>query len=143
MKKFIVILVGIVVSSLVADITIDAQIEKIQKAPAKERVKLMNQFKQRLVVMNQEQRKKAIEKMRIKIQSKRKVQETSLEMAQVNMRLQERTKEKQIQNSMQINSMQNMNQHQAGSQHRAGEGFINSANSGSKNRINFNVNTHN
>jgi len=49
--------------------SIDAQISQIQNAPARERVKLMNTFKQKLAKMNSEDRLQAIGVMRSKMQS--------------------------------------------------------------------------
>ena len=50
--------------AVVADESIDAQIQKIQNASPAKGVKLMNQFKQKLRQMNQEQREDAISKLR-------------------------------------------------------------------------------
>ena len=47
---------------------IDAQITKIQNAPAQERVKLMNQFKEQLANMNVQERTDAIAQMQKKMQ---------------------------------------------------------------------------
>lgn len=49
--------------------SIDAQISQIQNAPASQRVKLMNRFKQKLAQMNREDRLSAIGVMRSKMQS--------------------------------------------------------------------------
>jgi len=49
-------------------LTIDQQIEAIQKAAPQERVKLMNQFKQQLASMNAEERSKSISQLRTKMQ---------------------------------------------------------------------------
>jgi len=49
-----------------ADIDIDARIEQIQNAPAKDRVRLMNAFKKELRVMNEKLRVKAIKSFQTK-----------------------------------------------------------------------------
>jgi len=71
-------------------VSVDTQIAEIQAAPAQERVRLMNQFKQRLAAMNEEQRAEAIAQLQEKI--------------------------KQMQANEQMTQMQNMNQMQVGSQ---------------------------
>lgn len=52
--------------------TVDTQIEAIQTAPAQERVRLMNEFKQRLMQMNEEDRMAAIQEMQTKMQTRAK-----------------------------------------------------------------------
>jgi len=85
--------------------SIDQQIEAIQKAPAKQRVQMMNEFKKKLMQMNQEQRMAAISKMRSKM--------AAHSMQHAN---------NQHIETMQMDAMdkmphiQNMNQHQAGDQ---------------------------
>ena len=49
--------------------SIDTQITKIQNAPAKQRVELMNEFKQQLSTMNKEDRMAAISQMQEKMQT--------------------------------------------------------------------------
>ncbi|NOZ89732.1 MAG: hypothetical protein GXO60_00440 [Epsilonproteobacteria bacterium] len=59
-------------------ITIDEQIEAIKNAPEPKRVELMNQFKRQLVLMNQKQREKAINRLRYSINGKREVNDNSV-----------------------------------------------------------------
>ena len=49
--------------------SIDAQIEAIQKAPVKERFKLMNALKKRLVRMKEKERVEALSKLRLSTKS--------------------------------------------------------------------------
>ncbi|NPA66011.1 MAG: hypothetical protein GXO11_03925 [Epsilonproteobacteria bacterium] len=56
-------------SSVFADIDIDQQIQQIQNASAQERVELMNQLKQRIMQMNEEQRYKAMVKLQSSMNS--------------------------------------------------------------------------
>ncbi len=51
--------------------SIDAQIEAIQKAPAKERFRLMNALKKRLVQMKEKERIEALSKLRSSTRSVR------------------------------------------------------------------------
>ena len=110
-------------------VSVDAQIAEIQAAPAQERVELMNQFKQRLANMNQEERAAAITALQEKMQASGKAfgsqTRTDAQMAKENtkamgemtsMRAKEHAQEMQIQNSEEINQMQNMNQHQTANQ---------------------------
>lgn len=78
MKKVttILALVGTLTLGLAVDATIDAQIEKIQNAPAQEKVKLMNEFKQQLMTMNQEQRQEAVAAMQAEMQAAREMTKT-------------------------------------------------------------------
>lgn len=71
MKKVtaLLALVGTLTFGLAADATIDAQIEAIQSAPAQERVRLMNEFKEQLMTMNQEERQEAIAALQAEIQA--------------------------------------------------------------------------
>jgi len=153
MKKITttLVLLGTLTLGLAADATIDAQIEKIQNAPAQERVQLMNEFKKQLMAMNQEQRDEAISKMQTKMQTRAKdgseessaemVQtrtekqaevraqtkakdgspESSAEMVQTRTETQAQAREKQMESNDQMNRMQNMNQHQAGNQYMKGD----------------------
>ena len=113
MKKVtaILALVGSLTLGLAADATIDAQIEKIQNAPAQERVKLMNEFKQQLASMNQEQRQEAISAMQAKMQA---TGEMTKEQAQERKR--EHVREAQVDATGEMNRHQNMNQKQMGNQ---------------------------
>ena len=53
-------------TAVFAEVSVDEQIEQIQKAPAQERVQLMNQFKIRLRSMNEADRQKAIAALKTK-----------------------------------------------------------------------------
>lgn len=97
---------GILTFSVADDISIDAEIEAIKNAPLQERVRLMNQFKQKLSQLNQEERSEAIEKLQIKTQTQ----------TQTRTELQERTQKMQMNNEREISQMNNMNQQQAGQQ---------------------------
>jgi len=98
--------------------TIDAQIEAIQTAPAQERVQLMNEFKQKLMTMNQEERMAAITQMQEKMQAKAGgAQEFGVNTATMAKDMTKtRAQEMQMQANEQMSQMQNMNQQQAGSQ---------------------------
>jgi len=99
-------------------VSVDAQIEAIQTAPAQERVQLMNEFKQKLMTMNQEDRMAAIQEMQSKMQAQtantQQFGRDTATMAKDMTRT--RTQEMQAQTNEQMNNMQNMNQQQAGSQ---------------------------
>ena len=110
-------------------VSIDAQIEAIQAAPAQERVQLMNQFKQRLATMNEEQRTEAIAQLQEKMQTRTRTQTRADDAAtqtedatqamtqtRTQARTQEMAQEKQMQANEQMTQMQNMNQMRAGSQ---------------------------
>ncbi|QOP42449.1 DUF4175 domain-containing protein [Sulfurimonas sediminis] len=104
-------------------VDIDAQIEAIQSAPEQERVELMNEFKQRLMQMNQEERMAAIQEMQSKMQAEAgtmnesgtRTAEMSRNMMQT--RDQEHVQEMQLQTNENMNQVQNMIQQQAGSQY--------------------------
>lgn len=71
MKGIIILLsiITILTQSLAREpFSIDAQIESIKNAAPEERVKLMNQFKRRLSVMNASERTSAIKGMQAKMQ---------------------------------------------------------------------------
>ena len=114
------VLLGTLTLGLAADAAVDAQIEKIQNAPAQERVQLMNEFKQRLATMNQEQREEAIAKMQTKMQANKdsaQMKGEHAENAKANREMAHTRAREMQQNSMpDVNQMQNMNQHQAGGQ---------------------------
>ena len=102
-------LVGTLTLGLATDATIDAQIMKIQKAPAQERVKLMNEFKQELMVMNQEQRKEAVGKMQMQIHAVAKMKRDQVQERN-------RARRDQAVATGEMVQAQHMNQHQAGNQ---------------------------
>lgn len=101
------------------EMNVDAQIENIQSAPAEERVKLMNEFKQKLMQMNADERNEAIATLQTKMQ----------DAPQVNM--QERTQMMQANNNEEMTRMQNMNQQQVGNQFSTQSSFTGGSNSGS------------
>jgi len=99
-------------------LSVDAEIEAIQAAPAQERVRMMNQFKKRLMQMNEAQRAEAIAAMQEKMQTAQTMQASTAEDAQamVQTRAMEHTSEMQMQTNEEMNQMQNMNQHQFANQ---------------------------
>ena len=116
-----------------ADTTnVDAQIEAIKAAPAEKRVEMMNEFKQKLATMNQEDRMAAMaqmqEKMHGKMESGKEFSSMTREQAhnakehagemgeQTRTRAKEMAQEHQMQANEQMKQMQNMNQFQAGNQ---------------------------
>jgi len=60
---------------------IDAEIEAIQNAPIKERFKLMNAFKQKLIKMRELEREKAIKKLTAKTENAHPSDTTKKEIA--------------------------------------------------------------
>jgi hypothetical protein len=66
MKKFILWI--FLISSLYSNI--DEEIDKIQKAPIKDRYKLMNILKEKIVKMKEEERLKSISKLKLVTQGK-------------------------------------------------------------------------
>jgi len=101
--------------------SVDTQIEAIQTAPAQERVQLMNEFKQRLMNMNDAQRSAALTKLQENMQATQTFSQTTQGEAH-NMPTQTGTmaapgaQELQMQTNDQMNHMQNMTQQQSGSQ---------------------------
>lgn len=103
-------------AQLNADESIDDQIAEIQKAPAAERVQLMNQFKKKLANMNEEEQIKAMTQMRERLQSRNQsrtgnaASEAARE-AQKRMNQLQRMNQIQQMNQMQQNmgQIQNMN----------------------------------
>ena len=118
MKKIttILALVGTLTLGLAADATIDAQIERIQNAPAQERVKLVNEFKQQLMTMNKEQRQEAVATMQAKMQA-------TGEMTKTQAQERKQVRKDQAVATGEMVQAQHMNQHQAGKQ--AMEGVMN------------------
>ena len=112
------------------DVTIDAQIEAIQSAPASERAELMNEFKTQLSNMNAEDRSAAITQMQEHGESGEMNHE---QMQGRGAQMQEHASEMQMEHSQEMNRMQNMNQQQAGSQ----LGHENSMSGGSSNMQNM------
>jgi len=111
MKKIttILALVGTLTLGLAADATIDAQIERIQNAPAAEKVQLMNEFKQQLMTMNKEQRQEAVAKMQTEMQA-------AGEMTQAKVQERKQVRKDQAKATGEMVHAQYMNQKQIGSQ---------------------------
>lgn len=112
------------------DVTIDAQIQEIQSAPASERVELMNELKTQLSNMNAEDRSAAITQMQEHGESGEMNHE---QMQGRGAQMQEHASEMQMEHGNEMNRMQNMNQQQAGSQ----LGHKNSRSGGSSNMQNI------
>jgi hypothetical protein len=65
LKKYILIFSILIINLYcTSPLTIDEQIAIIKQAPESKRVELMNQFKRQLILMNQEEREKAISKLK-------------------------------------------------------------------------------
>jgi len=103
---------------------IDAQIETVQSAPAQERVQMMNEFKQKLTTMNQEDRMAAIAQMQEKMHGNMQVggEFGSHEGAnggmgeQTHQRAHDMVQEHQMNANEHMGQMQNTNQNHVGSQ---------------------------
>lgn len=68
MKYFTsILLLTTLYGSVYAEDSMNEEIEHIMKAPQKERVELMNQFKTKLANLNEQERKEAIRKLQIGI----------------------------------------------------------------------------
>lgn len=101
------------------NVDIDAQIEKIKAAPLKERVRMMNELKQKLSEMNRKQRMTVIAKMQEKMhgQAHIKTGVGMMEKDRNNHQMKYRgeiTQEHQMQTNEQMNHMQNMNHEKVG-----------------------------
>ncbi len=98
--------------------TIDAKIAKIQNASAQERVQLMNEFKQQLAKMNQQDRMEAISQMQEKMHAtmQENMQNGQEEAHSHYNEAKEMMQEKQAQAMDHMNQAQQMNQAQAGNQ---------------------------
>jgi cell division protein FtsX len=106
-------------------VNVDTEIAEIQAAPAQERVRLMNQFKQRLATMNEADRAAAIEQLQTRMQTRTQdataeneeaVQAMTQTRTRTQTRTQEHAQEMQMQTNEQMIQMQNMNQNRAGNQ---------------------------
>ena len=86
-------------SSLFAEGSIDAQLRAIQNAPSAQRVKLMNQFKQRLAKMNAQDRAAAINTMRAQMSTSTK---------HANNEMHDRARQEQMQQSEHMQRMDKM-----------------------------------
>jgi len=83
------------------ELSVDAQIQEIQSAQPKERVKLMNAFKERLFKMNQEERVAAISSMRAKMNHKNTQETEELHTTQMQMQHNVESGHKQMMNQQQ------------------------------------------
>jgi len=99
---------GMLTLGLADDVSVDAEIKAIKNAPVQERVRLMNQFKQKLSLLNQEERSKAISKLQVKTKTQTQTRTQT--------QLQERTQKMQMNNERGMSQMNNMNQQQAAQQ---------------------------
>jgi len=118
--------------------SIDQQIKQIKEAPAKERVRLMNEFKLQLSTMNQDERTQALTKLReriqvqtmkgdkeaqgeqahnrIKEQSKDAKMTQEMKQTQERNKVQEQSRVSQMQEDQQMQQTQRMNQQHVGDQ---------------------------
>ena len=105
-------------------IDVDAQIAKIQNAPADQRVELMNEFKQQVASMNAEQRQEVVSQMQAKMAEMNHQGQvdgqTHAQMAQE--RAMEHATDMQQRTETQREQMEQMSQHQAGGQFMHQEG---------------------
>jgi hypothetical protein len=62
-----ILLLTTLCGSVYAENSMNEEIERIMKAPQKERVELMNQFKTKLANLNEQERKEAIQKLQLGI----------------------------------------------------------------------------
>jgi len=98
--------------------SIDAQIANIKSASAAERVKLMNQFKEKLATMNLEDRTAAISAMQTKINGNVQAGATSINentqatSTMIQTRAQEQSQEMQAQSNAKMTQYQTMMQNQ-------------------------------
>ena len=93
----------------VADVSVDEQIAAISNATPEERVALVNDFKETLATMNDDERAAAIAQMRSTMSS-------SGEQMQTQTQTRQRSRIGQMEQSEGMQHMQQMNQKQTGSQ---------------------------
>ena len=98
-----VLFIGIGSLSIAEDVDIDAQIAKIQAAPADQRVELMNELKESVAAMNEADRMAAIAQLRSKMQASHQ-DGSSVQEGQLHVQ------EMQMQTNEQLTHIQNMNQ---------------------------------
>ncbi len=107
-------LFGTLTLGMAEDISVDEQISAIQSAPAQERVRLMNQFKERLATMNQTEREAAITQLRTQMQTQTqaRLQDGTGEGEQLQTRTQtqERSRVSQMQQTEEMTRTQEMTQ---------------------------------
>jgi hypothetical protein len=98
-------------------VSVDAQIEAIQTAPAQERVRLMNQFKERLMQMNEADRSAAIAQMQSAMGDAQNIATTAQDMGtQRALRANQKAQNLQMEATQTAAQMQNMHQMQVGKQ---------------------------
>ena len=90
---------------LYAQSTIDAQLQAIHNAPASQRVEMMNQFKQRLAQMNEQERAEVITQMRSQMQKQHQMQD------QKNSRLEQMKHSENMQRMEQMQQRQHTQQY--------------------------------
>jgi hypothetical protein len=106
----VVALLGVLTVGFADDVSIDSEIAAIQSAPAQERVQLMNQFKQKLSLMNQADRSEAISRLQVKTQTRTQTQAQT----------RERVQEMRMNNERSMTQMNNANQQEAAKQFMKG-----------------------
>lgn len=112
MKKpmlIIALLLSFILTSLLAEVDVDAQIEALKSATPQDRVRLMNEFKTTLSTLSQEERAEAIEQFRSSM-------EVQNQQIQARERVRERVRLNQMDETMERQENQRMNQNQIGSQ---------------------------
>ncbi len=112
MKKpmlIIALLLSFILTSLLAEVDVDAQIEALKSATPQDRVRLMNEFKTTLSNLSQEERAEAIEQFRSSM-------EVQNQQIQARERVRERVRLNQMDETMERQENQRMNQNQIGSQ---------------------------
>ena len=111
MKKITttLIILGTLTLGLAENAKVDAQIERIQNAPAAEKVKLVNEFKKQLMTMNKEQRQEAVAAMQAEMQA-------AGEMTQAQVQERKQVREAQAEATGEMNRHQHQHQKQMGSQ---------------------------
>ncbi|TKI68730.1 hypothetical protein FCU45_09980 [Sulfurimonas crateris] len=103
------LLLSLTITSLLAEVDVDSQIEALKSATPQDRVRLMNEFKTTLSTLSQEERAEAIEQFRSSMEVENK-------QIQARERARERVRLNQMDETMQGQENQRMNQNQVGSQ---------------------------
>lgn len=103
------LLLSLTITSLLAEVDVDSQIEALKSATPQERVRLMNEFKTTLSTLSQEERAEAIEQFRSGM-------EVENQQIQARERVRERVRVNQMDETMERQENQRMNQNQVGSQ---------------------------
>ncbi|MGE4396153.1 MAG: hypothetical protein AB7D34_01720 [Sulfurimonas sp.] len=103
------LLLSLTITSLLAEVDVDSQIEALKSATPQERVRLMNEFKTTLSTLSQEERAEAIEQFRSSM-------EVENRQIQARERVRERVRVNQMDETVERQENQRMNQNQVGSQ---------------------------